>query len=184
MKSRISQQGSVAHMAVVIVLVIALLGALGFIFWQNFLRSQSSEKSASEATSTSQNVNSNDEQAGPGDLNKDYLVIDSWNVRFKPSGTAKVGYEAKGGDYWLTTDKWKNFGGICDTNGGVLLQRSTEKSTVMASPPQPLNNEEKIGDYYYYYYGPQSSCSDDHVGEEATEYQIIRDLLSTIEIKS
>lgn len=40
MKSRISQQGSTAHIVIVVVLVVALLGALGFIFWQNFIKQE------------------------------------------------------------------------------------------------------------------------------------------------
>ena len=182
-KSRINEKGSIVHIVVVIVLVVALLGALGFIFWQNTRPSDSSEKSTNEANTTSQSTKNDDTETSSADLNEGYLVIDSWNVRFKPMGAAKVSYESKGNGYWVTTDKWKNFGGICDANGGVLLERSMEKSTILASPPRPLNNEEKIGDYYYYYSGPQSGCSDDHANEETVEYQIIKDLLSTIESK-
>lgn len=35
MKKRSSQSGS-AHLIIIIVLTIALLGTLGFVFWQNF----------------------------------------------------------------------------------------------------------------------------------------------------
>ena len=182
MKSQIKEQGSIAHITIVIVLVVALLSALGFIFWQNFLRSGSSDMSTGK-NGTSQSAQKDNVEIVPVDPNKDYLVVDSWSVRFKPNVSAKVSYESKDDGYWFTTEKWKNFGGICDTNGGILVQRSTEKSTAMASPPRPLNNEEKIGDYYYYYIGPQSACSDDHTSEEPSEYQIVRDLLSTIEAK-
>jgi cytoskeletal protein RodZ len=40
MKSRIKEQGSVLHIAIVVLLVLALLGALGFIFWQNFINKE------------------------------------------------------------------------------------------------------------------------------------------------
>jgi hypothetical protein len=38
MKSRTSQQGSTARIVIVVILVVALLGALGYIFWQNFVQ--------------------------------------------------------------------------------------------------------------------------------------------------
>lgn len=45
------QQGS-AHAAVVIVLVVALLGALGFIFWQNFIKKDAEVATKQESTKT------------------------------------------------------------------------------------------------------------------------------------
>ncbi len=43
------QQGS-AHVIIVVVLVVALLGALGFIFWQNFIAKDSESKSNEKQT--------------------------------------------------------------------------------------------------------------------------------------
>lgn len=49
------QQGSV-HAIIIIILVVALLGALGFIFWQNVIKNQSNSGNTS-TTSTNDNKN-------------------------------------------------------------------------------------------------------------------------------
>ncbi|MFZ1301165.1 MAG: hypothetical protein WAQ27_01120 [Candidatus Microsaccharimonas sp.] len=38
MKSRTQQQGSALHIVIIIVLVVALIGTLGFVFWNNFIK--------------------------------------------------------------------------------------------------------------------------------------------------
>ena len=49
MKSNKPQQGS-AHLIVIIILVIALLGALGFVFWQNFIQQPNQIAKSNELT--------------------------------------------------------------------------------------------------------------------------------------
>jgi|GEM_PF-5651761 len=51
MKSRHTQTGS-AHVVIIIVLVIAVLGALGFIFWQNFLNKPAASTTTTTTTKT------------------------------------------------------------------------------------------------------------------------------------
>lgn len=181
--NRLNEKGS-AHVIIISLLSVALLGAVGLLFWQNFLQPKPTEKTNSVVVSKDESkAKDTDKEEPKKDPNEGYLVLDAWSIRFKPTNTAKVSYEQKDGDYWFTTETWRNFGGICDTHGGVRLTRMTEKSTVIASPPQKLNGEEKIGNYYYYFSGPQSSCSDDNYGKEAVEYEAIKELLVTIEAK-
>lgn len=49
MKRKITQAGS-AHIIIIIVLVVALLGTLGFVFWQNFINKTDSNKSTDTST--------------------------------------------------------------------------------------------------------------------------------------
>jgi nitrogen fixation-related uncharacterized protein len=49
-KHMISQKGS-AHAIIIVVLAIALVGALGYIFWQNFMNKQSTDDSNTAQTS-------------------------------------------------------------------------------------------------------------------------------------
>lgn len=49
-KTSLNQKGS-AHIAIIVILVVALIGALGFVFWQNFIQSsdyQNNQESVSE----------------------------------------------------------------------------------------------------------------------------------------
>jgi len=43
MKNKNNQTGS-AHLIIIITLVIALLGSLGFVFWQNFVQDKTDTK--------------------------------------------------------------------------------------------------------------------------------------------
>jgi hypothetical protein len=52
MKYRTSEKGSAAHIIVICILVVGLLGALGFIFWQNFIQADQ----PTETTQTNQVV--------------------------------------------------------------------------------------------------------------------------------
>lgn len=181
---RKSESGSV-HIVVISLLVVALIGAMGFIFWQNFMQPDISKKATNDTTvtNTKQSANEDESKTASTNQNEGYLVLDSWGVRFKPTGNAKISYEQKNGNYWFTTDTWKSLGGACNTNGGVFLERMSEKSTIRASAPIPLNGEQKIGDYYYYYQGPQAVCSDTNWDREEPEYKIVKDLMLTIEAK-
>lgn len=44
-------QSGFAHLAIIIVLVVALLGALGYIYWQNFMQPKTDDNKSSNATS-------------------------------------------------------------------------------------------------------------------------------------
>lgn len=55
MKKKQSQLGS-AHLITIIILVVALLGALGYIYWQNFMQSKTSTSNNTTTTVTSATV--------------------------------------------------------------------------------------------------------------------------------
>jgi hypothetical protein len=186
-----SESGS-AHVIIIAILSVALIGAVGILFWQNFINKpteKASTDTAMVAKADSKQAVSESPQATANNPNEGYLVLNDWGVRFKPTSSVKISYELKNdghwnGDYWFTTDTLKNLGGYCDVDGGIPLVRSTERYIEKNSPPTPLNNEQKIGNYYYYYYTPQATCSDDdHYNQEPAEYRAIKDLLATIEAK-
>src|SRR5687767_13384271 len=62
MRKKISQTGS-AHAAIIVVLVIALIGALGFVFWNSFLKKETTVPQAEnkpqtkDVCSSGENVN-------------------------------------------------------------------------------------------------------------------------------
>lgn len=66
------QQGS-AHVAVVIVLVVALLGALGFIFWQNFIKKDDTTKQ--NATTSAEKKEETVEEVDSDELSVDELGL-------------------------------------------------------------------------------------------------------------
>ena len=66
MKSR-NQTGS-AHIVIIIILVVALVGALGFVFWQNFLNKPSSTRDTTNSATKSS-------------LDMTFLEIDQFGVK-------------------------------------------------------------------------------------------------------
>lgn len=187
---RKTEQGS-AHVIIISILVVALIGAIGFIFWQNVLQPKPSNDSTSKSASSDKTSSKSNKKTTPTDLNKGYMVLDDWGVRFKEinsviswSKTSVNSYNKPDSDiYYFTTDAWKNLPTACNTE--IRLMRATEKSTAMTSPPIALNNEEKIGGHYYYYTSPQDACGGDTLDSEAWVFQAktVMGFLQTIEAK-
>ncbi len=69
------QQGS-AHVVIVVVLVTALLGALGFIFWQNFMSQDTESTKQTDQTSSVQ-----EEQQPVADKGYEPTIPDGWSVK-------------------------------------------------------------------------------------------------------
>lgn len=74
-----SQTGSV-HLVIIVILVAALFGALGFVFWQNFMQSKSSstqDNTAIKATSNTDSNSSNNVTASTvvGNFYSEYMSV-------------------------------------------------------------------------------------------------------------
>lgn len=187
---RKTEQGS-AHVIIISVLVVALIGAIGFIFWQNVLQPKPTDNSTHKSANSDNSSSKTDNKATSADLNKGYVVLDDWGVRFKEinseiswSRTSVNSYNASNNNtYYFTTDAWKNLPTACNTE--IPLIRMTEKDSTMMSPPVALNDEEKIGDYYYYYLSPHDACGGETMDSAAWSFQAktVMGFLQTIEAK-
>lgn len=70
MKRRLNNQRGSAQIIIISVLVVGLLGTLGFIFWQNFINKPVNDKNASSQTSQKKtSANSNDKPSLSQDVN-------------------------------------------------------------------------------------------------------------------
>lgn len=72
------QSGS-AHVIIVIILVVALIGALGFIFWQNFVAKKADTKTSSEETSKPA---AKEEPKKEPTLSANWFVYESQNKKY------------------------------------------------------------------------------------------------------
>ena len=83
MKSMNKQKGS-AHVAIVIVLIVALLGALGFIFWQNFIRNEPATKKTEavniKSSDSDKVADSNSSTLYENDIYSFEYLSDDWRV--------------------------------------------------------------------------------------------------------
>ncbi len=167
------QKGS-AQFLVIIALVVALLGALGFVFYQNFMQPKNTDNnlvatkndttgnvSGSNLNSTSNEVVSTvDENAS----NVGYLVLNDWGVKFRLPyglGNDEVVYEKatdmSGSEekYYFSTKGLISLGSECAKAYGLI--RGKEAPFAPVGSPIMIRI---IGGYYYSYYTPQASCLD------------------------
>ena len=167
------QKGS-AQFLVIIALVVALLGALGFVFWQNFMQSKTTDnnfvatKNDTTGNTSGSNLNSTSNEVvstvDENSSNVGYLVLNDWGVRFRLPyglGNDEVVYEKAtdmtGSDekYYFSTKGLSALGSECSKAYGLI--RGSEPAFAPIGSPIAIA---KIGDYYYSYYTPQASCLD------------------------
>jgi len=74
-----TQQGS-AHVVIIVILVVALIGALGFVFWQNFIKKDEVTQSTQSQTSTQQDVSPATKEFKSQEHNITFSYPGDWSV--------------------------------------------------------------------------------------------------------
>jgi cytoskeletal protein RodZ len=176
------QSGFSHMMIIVVVLAVVLIGALGFIFWQNFIQNKSDnakkEDTSKVSTKQSETTTTNN-TANITDKNKGYLVLSDWGVRFKlPSdlgsrqityykgvpGYTDSGKYVTGDGYSFSTNDVEALGENCAYNASdywmplASVTRYTSPYNQGSAVEGPTLIK-KLGNYYYYTRGPQALCS-------------------------
>jgi hypothetical protein len=159
------QSGFTHIMIVTIILGLAVVGLLGFVFWQNFMQPKTTTTKDAKDAGTIKDII--DQASTPtGSTNSTsastagYLVLDDWGVKFKlPTDLAsgnQITYHKTHNDYWgdqyeFSTTRVEALGEACVptsqsfTSLGKLYKLSSP-STVEASAPTLLG---KIDNHYY-----------------------------------
>lgn len=174
MKKR--QSGS-AHLVITVILVVSLLGALGFIYWQNFInkKDQAVTPSTSQSTTTPTNPTTPTTPATPvasGDL-----TISQWGVTMPAKGIIVTGMS--GSNASVTTqaiiDEAKKIN--CSDSGIGTIYRTQSLSDIAPyAATSPL-----INGYYYSYMQPsQASCVDGQGNPAVTINQLMTDAEATL----
>lgn len=163
MKSQSHESGSIIHVAIVSFLVVALIGAVGFIFWQNFINKSSSSASDVSKQSTG------DAEAGKKSESVSYLPIDNWGLKLKlrdgmSASDFTVGSptaEDKQEKISYLTITYKPASAIYKTCGETVFARSSDgfASVNPASPPNSKGST-ALGSYAYAIAPPQNVCYD------------------------
>jgi hypothetical protein len=157
-KNSHTQTGS-AHVIIIATLIIALMGALGFIFWQNY---------TTKSVQTNTSVGTKQASEAKSDLNEGYVVLADWGIRFKTDDSLKtttvVQYKKKekgqeGREYYLvnTERSEKAAQAACPSLSdptGLSLYRFTEKPSTnsegqLLEAEGKLLNNTAINGYYY-----------------------------------
>ncbi len=161
------QSGS-AHLIITVILVVALLGALGFIFWQNFINKKDSTATTTTTTTTTATSTT---PAATMPVN-DNLVISQWGVTVPAKGFILISPSAD--NVGVTTqaiiDEAKRIN--CSDNGIGTIFRT--KSTADFSSFTPVSAQ--INGYYYGYIQPsQAACTDNQGNPAATINSLMTD---------
>jgi hypothetical protein len=160
-----SQQSGFAHAVLIIGLVVALIGALGFVFWQNFIYKEPVTAN-NETVIVKKQVNTNEP-----DANTAFTDLAGWNARI-PSGSQK--YELTKGSndeseyYIITTDEVNKKCGM-ETSpyiGTIYRYKPDTKLSLYEGRTAQdafadTNAKVVTSKYIYILAGPQSVCSED-----------------------
>lgn len=150
-----SKRTGSAHLIIIAIIVLVLLGALGFVFWKRLNTPNKPQTSSDKTALTKQTTT------------PDYITLADWGVTFKVADELKstqVTYmkkqSADGSSYAFTTKRIHDLGGSCAAEpfgGTQILTRSTEKP--VATPDGELLNDPAIDGYYYALSTPLAPCS-------------------------
>jgi hypothetical protein len=152
-----------APIIVVILLAVALVAALGFIFYQNMNKKDDKVANTTSTTSTQSSITSTTKADFTG-----YLVLDDWGVKFKipiELQSTTINKYKLDGHYYFTTSRSETVEG-CKNDGTVnpmlrsLSRYENEQKTDGESNGGLIS---KLGSYYYYSTPPQAPCWDVNV---------------------
>lgn len=188
MNKQKSQQGS-AHIIVIVILVIALLGTLGFVFWQNYVKVDDSGK-----VSLVDNEKTTNEESDSGKAavdNNEYLSISEWGIKGTYTGAHALEYTIA--DNVFLSFKSSDLTGGCSDFMVAGISRYTGDQLMKDISPFDINTmttvsefyavdnigtysgNKHIGDYYYVYVSPQAGCYQNGTTADATALQISND---------
>ncbi|MEI6850888.1 MAG: hypothetical protein WCK26_02900 [Candidatus Saccharibacteria bacterium] len=185
------KQSGFAHLVIIIVLAVALVGTLGFVFYQNVIQKKDNvvKTDGSSKDADKNNKSSDDDNDAVVDPNKGYLVLDDWGVKFKsPSnlGDNQITYRKDTMEYWgeYYGFSTKRLDALSQTSA-VELYRLTDPIGEAPSAPSLAG---VFGGYYYYIRKPQQNPyygSGNNANAEIfdTDSQIIIKMLESVENK-
>lgn len=152
MKTTKSNQGFETVGIVIFIMVLIVIGLVGYIVWGKRINS-------SDTSITQQIANEDTSTTNTTDSNEGYFVVKEWGLRFKvPTGITDVRYKITGetlafyakpkglnAEYVKNYDQVSNLGFPSLATGVIYRSKESTKDKTGSAV-----NGKKIGDYYYY----------------------------------
>lgn len=152
-KTSFNQKGS-THVVIILILVIALLGVLGFIFWQSFIHK--------EEPVTKQETTIDTKKSTPevNESERAYLKVNDWGIKLKSSVVSDLSYKISSRTGGPENTEYDQLGlEIKPTS--VIDQHCVNFGADLYRQKQPTQfQSKKIGEYYYYVTGAPGICSE------------------------
>jgi hypothetical protein len=160
----------------ILVLVVILVGALGYTWWQNSPRIQLLASTPGASTTPTPNK----EATSITSQDENYLVVKEWGVKLKTSLVDHLTYQPQHMDNTGSPTPYDELGlrlksssvsnQECVTFGADLYRQLTPSDRFAAK---------KIGDYYYYVTGAPGVCS-----EEPSDVQLQQTILTELTLSN
>lgn len=171
---KISSQNGSAHAVIIVILIVALIGALGFIFWQNFPKSPVNEESRAEDTQNTEKQPSNEDRASY------VLNIPELNLKLDVDSKLKglaYRYNKPANAVAFSSDEMSRYCSVEEEDAplGVVFKVDGQYPSEPSVENTPGVLMKQYSDFYLAYRSPQQSCSqqkDDEVVTEITSRQI------------
>lgn len=167
------KQSGGAHVIIVVILIIALLGVLGFVFWQNFINKSASDTQASSETQTTTSVAKGEVATSQGELvlsssHVKGTYATEWGMSARPmtggtSGTKIIGYILSSAK--LSSDAQDKQGCAAQAGTIQIVNPGDTWSEDRSGNNIPIDqyvgqDAKKVGSHYYVYVDPYA-CSGD-----------------------
>lgn len=178
-----NQNGFSAVELIVVLVVVGLLGTVGWLVWDRQNTKHTTTKVSTSTVGKSVPTKSENTAAAPVTSKKNYVTISEFNVKFSvPESLGNVKYviePAASGYVRLSSDK--NIG--CDgaeSLGTLFRDTSSTYPELGGTTNTPVAH---VGNYYYYFKTPQNSCSNDSAvaAKQQSDFDTIKLALSAIE---
>lgn len=153
------QTGS-SHIVVVIVLVLALITTVGWIFWQNFVHKEPVAKETEIVKVESQKKN-DESPAKTEDSNEGYVVVKEWGLKIKMTTADSLSYSISSHTGGRQNTQYDALGLSIKSN--LLTDQNCTKfgSNLYRQLIEPTEFQHiKIGSYYYFVTGAPGPCSE------------------------
>lgn len=152
------QQGS-ATVIVAVVIVLALLGGLGYFFWQNFSGTGSDSAQTTNATEENEYLKT--------------VTIAEWGATATYESRNDYGYRIEEDSLHLTDESLPE---VCNQYAGIITQMAADDEVLLfagqtaaqvyaeqESDKTRSQEQARIGDTYYFYESPQAVCPENSI---------------------
>ncbi|OGL31583.1 hypothetical protein A3E76_02515 [Candidatus Saccharibacteria bacterium RIFCSPHIGHO2_12_FULL_44_22] len=173
-KNSQGQTGSVY--IIIIVLILAIVGCLGFLFWKNYINISQTPMVSTEQQAVSPAPKDRSDESSKED---GYFDIKEWGVKLKMSTKEDLTYNISSRTGLRENTEYDALGLRIKTSS-VISQSCVEFGTDLYRQKIPTEfNSKKIGEYYYYVTGAPGPCS-----EDAADLELQKKVLSELEVSN
>lgn len=158
-----NRQSGSAHLIIILIVIALLVGALGFVFWQNFMQPKNNTSNTTSTSNKESGLSAEDVVRGVYDLISDQVkssptttvrqeLTNNHSPAYKPSGidyyiTASRGYYLIVSDSEVTSNITEFSSPIINSIDNYLVKNNFAKDT---------NSNSELDDYYY---SSNTTCS-------------------------